>query len=148
VLSVNIDYINTVKNFIDGESLKKLYFAMVHLHLSYCINVRVYSAATQTNISKVEIKQKQAIRTISLSGYRDHTAPILKKLKILPLEKLIIFNRTKFMHNYLNNKLPLSFSETWIKNRDRNLNLNLRNAHDLYVERKKERKNSLFSSTS
>ena len=130
-ISKSLYCINKVKNFIDGESLKKLYFAMVHSHLSYCINV--YSAATQTNLSRVEIKQKQAIRTISLSGYRDHTAPIFKKLKILPLEKLIIFNRAKFMHNYLNNKLPLSFSETWIKNRERNLNLNLRNADDLFV---------------
>jgi len=37
------------------------------------------------------------------------------------------------MHNFLNDKLPLSFAETWKKNRERNLNVNLRNADDLYV---------------
>jgi hypothetical protein len=37
------------------------------------------------------------------------------------------------MHNFTNRKLPLSFAETWIWNRDRNLGRNLRNADDLYV---------------
>jgi hypothetical protein len=130
-VSKSLYCINKVKNFINLESLKKLYFAMVHSHISYCINV--YGGANQTNLSRIEIKQKQAIRVITNSGYRDHTAPIFKEQQILPLEKLITFNRLKFMHNFIHNKLPLSFAETWRKNRERNPNFNLRNADDLYV---------------
>jgi len=130
-ISKSLYCINKIKDFVDLESLKKLYFAMIHSHIAYCINI--YGSANPTTLSKLIIKQKQAIRTISLSGYRDHTAPLFKKLKILPINKLIIFYNTKFMHNYVNNKLPLSFSETWIFNRDRNLNIALRNADDMYV---------------
>ena len=83
---------------------------MIHSHIAYCINI--YGCATQTNLTKLELKQKQAIRTISLAGYRDHTAPLFKKLQILPLEKLKMYYNFKFMHSYMNHKLPLSFAET------------------------------------
>jgi len=36
-------------------SLKKLYFSMLHSHISYCINV--YGSANQTNLSKLEVQQ-------------------------------------------------------------------------------------------
>jgi hypothetical protein len=130
-ISKSLYCINKIKNFIDVVSLKKLYYSMVHSHISYCINV--YGTANQTNLMKLEIKQKQAIRAISNSGYRDHTAPLFKKLNILPLEKLITYNKVKFMHSYINRKLPISFAEMWISVRERNPNLALRNANDLYV---------------
>jgi hypothetical protein len=130
-ISKSLYCIGKIKNFIDMDSLKKLYFAMVHSHIAYCLNI--YGSANQTNLSKLLIKQKQAIRTISLVGYRDHTSPLFKKLNILPLDKLITFYNVKFIHSYVNGKLPFSFSETWIHNRERNPNMALRNADDLYV---------------
>jgi hypothetical protein len=37
------------------------------------------------------------------------------------------------MHNYTHGKLPFSYNETWITNRMRNLNIDLRNADNLYI---------------
>jgi hypothetical protein len=37
------------------------------------------------------------------------------------------------MHNYTHGKLPLSFNEMLITNRQRNLNIELRNADNYYV---------------
>jgi hypothetical protein len=37
------------------------------------------------------------------------------------------------MHNYVHNRLPFSFNETWIYNHMRNPERVLRNANDLYV---------------
>ena len=37
------------------------------------------------------------------------------------------------MHSYVNNRLPFSFNETWITNRERNPELILRNVDDYYV---------------
>ncbi len=37
--------INRVKNFVNMETRKTLYFAMIHSHLVYCINV-LYTAST------------------------------------------------------------------------------------------------------
>jgi len=104
---------------------------MVHSHIAYCINI--YGCATQTNIAKIILKQKQAIRTICKVNYRDHTAPLFRRLNILPVDKLINYYNVKFMHSFVHRKLPLSFNEMWITNRARNPNRILRDASDLYV---------------
>lgn len=84
-ISKSLYCINRLKKFLDLESLKKLYFAMVHSHISYCLTV--YGSATQTILEKLFFKQKQAIRTICNVKYRDHRAPLFKKpnINILPL---------------------------------------------------------------
>jgi hypothetical protein len=104
---------------------------MVHSHIAYCINV--YGCANQTNLEKLFLKQKQAVRTICRANYRDHTMPLFRQLKILPLDKLIQFYNIKFMHSYIHSKLPISFNGTWITNRERNPARELRDANDLYV---------------
>jgi hypothetical protein len=50
-----------------------LYDAMIHLHIVYCINV--YGCANSTSLRRLIIKQKEAVRTISNVGYREHTSP-------------------------------------------------------------------------
>ena len=130
-VSKSLYCINKIKNFIDLVSLKKLYFAMVHSSIVYCINV--YGCATKTALTPLFLKQKQAIRTISNSGYRDHTAPLFKQLNILPLDQLIHFCKIKFMHSYIFDKVPQSFMGLWPTNRQRNPIRELRNTEDLYV---------------
>jgi hypothetical protein len=110
---------------------KQLYYAMVHSHLSYCLNV--YSCANTTALQKLRVKQKEALRVINLAGYRDHTKPLFQQCKILPLDEMIKYTRLKFMHNYVHNRFPFSFNETWIYNYMRNPDRVLRNANDLYV---------------
>ncbi len=46
---------------------------------------------------------------------------------------MIKFANLKFLHRYIHNKLPLSFHETWVFNRDQNINRVLRNANELFV---------------
>jgi hypothetical protein len=85
-ISKSLFCINRVKNFINQETKKTLYFAMVHSHLIYCLSV--YSCATSTSLNKLRVKQKEAIRAICHAGHREHTAPLFKQLKILPLKVL------------------------------------------------------------
>ncbi len=64
-----------------------LYYATVHSHLSYCL--KIYSSANTTNLQRLRIKQKEALRAICNLGYREHTNPLFKSLKILPLNEMI-----------------------------------------------------------
>jgi hypothetical protein len=130
-VSKSLYCINKIKNFIDAPSLKKLYFAMIHSSLIYCINV--YGSANKTTLNPLILKQKQAIRTISNAGYRDHTGPLFSELKILPIDQLIYYSKLKFMHSYVFNKLPFSFNETWLTNRMRHPDRPLRNDEELFV---------------
>jgi hypothetical protein len=104
---------------------------MIHSHLAYCINI--YGCASATVLNKLIVKQKEAIRVVSLANYRDHTVPLFKKLNILPLNELIMYSALKFMHKYKHNRLPFSFNEIWTTNRARNPDVILRNADNFYV---------------
>lgn len=130
-LSKSLFCIRRIKNFINQDCLKMLYFAMVHSHIVYCLNI--YSCANTTSLQKIRTKQKEAIRVVCNAPYRAHTAPLFKQLQILPLDDLIKYTSLKFMHNFMNQKLPFSFNEIWILNRQRNIERNLRNADDLFV---------------
>jgi hypothetical protein len=130
-ISKSLFCMNRIKNFVNPASMKMLYFAMVQSHLVYCINI--YGCANKTTLNRLFLKQKEAIRIMSNVGYRDHTSPLFVNHKILPLEKLIKMSNLKFMHCFVNNRLPFSFNEMWITNRNRNPALQLRNADDFYV---------------
>ncbi len=113
------------------KPLHRLYFAMVHSHIAYCINI--YCCDNTTTLNKLVLKQKEAIRIVCNAGYRDHTIPLFKQHGILPLFDLIKFSNLKFMHRFSYNNLPFSFNEMWVTNRVRNPDVILRNADDLYV---------------
>ena len=68
--------------------------------------------------------QKSAIRVITGSAYNSHTEPLFKKLQILPLPDLILFNKLQFMQSFNQNLLPSSFNDTWVKNSIRNIGEN------------------------
>jgi hypothetical protein len=130
-VSKSLYCLNRIKNFVTPSAMKMLYFAMVHSHIVYCLNV--FSCANITTLSPLKLKQKEAIRIVCNAGYRDHTGPLFKQLGILPFDELIKFSQLKFMHDFHHGKLPLSFNETWLPNRIRNPDLVLRNADNLYV---------------
>jgi hypothetical protein len=130
-ISKSLFCLHRIKNFVTNAALKSLYYAMVHSHIAYCINI--YGCASATVLNKLIVKQKEAIRVVCLAKFRDHTNPLFKRLGILPLNKLIRYSSLKFMHKYKHNRLPFSFNETWLTNRARNPDIILRNADNLYV---------------
>ena len=123
--------IRKVKNLLPLKAMRTLYFAMIHPHLLYCLNI--FSCTTAKNLDKIAKKQKQAIRCITNSTYNAHTAPLFAKLEILPLTELVKFEKAKFMFKYVNNMLPDSFNEMWKSNHHLNENRPLRNANDLNI---------------
>jgi hypothetical protein len=106
-ISKSLFCLNRLKNFVTSEALRTLYFAMIHSNIAYCINV--YGCANNSTLKPLILKQKQAIRVVSNVGYRDHTAPLFVKHKILPVNELIYFCKVKFMHNYMFGRLSPSF---------------------------------------
>ena len=118
--------INSVKHFIDKRALKTLYNSLVHSHFLYCIPI--WSCASKSSFKKLELLQKKAIRTISLSKYNAHTVPIFKKIEILPIKEQAILSSLLIMYDYVHQKLPYSFDQVWKKNNAR-ANRVLRNAN-------------------
>ncbi len=69
------------------------------------------------------------------STYNAHTKPLFIQHAILPFDKLIIQSQLNFMNANEYKYAPTSFENTWIKNRDCDPEVNLRNADDYYVTR-------------
>jgi len=68
------------------------------------------------------------------SSYNAHTKPIYTEHCILPYDLLIKQSQLLFMHSIAYNYAPCSFDGVWIRNIDRDPNLNLRNANDFFLE--------------
>ena len=78
--------IKQVKYLLPYNTLKNLYYALVHSHLSYAIIA--WENADRTITLKTMTLQKRAIRTINKSSYNSHTEPLFSQSQILKLEDL------------------------------------------------------------
>jgi hypothetical protein len=123
--------ISKTKNVLPQKALKTLYYALVHPHLLYCLPI--YSCTSGRNINKLFKMQKKAIRNISNAKFNEHTLPLFTKLRILPLNELILYTRSLLMHSFIHKYGPATFHEEWQTNASRNQNVELRNRDDLYV---------------
>ncbi len=56
-ISKSLFCINCIKNFIDMNTKKLLYFAMIHSHIMYCLTI--YSCANATNMNRLKINRKR-----------------------------------------------------------------------------------------
>ena len=74
-------------------------------------------------------------RILNKASYNGHTDPLFKSSKILKLNDLYERQVILFMHDYIANKLPSSFNDIFIFNRDRPNSHNTRQSNHLYEER-------------
>lgn len=130
-LSKSLFCLNRIKNILDKKSLRTIYFSIFHSHLLYCN--AILNCTSQTNIKRISILQKKAIRIINLAKYNEHTAPLFYNSKILPFEKLIELNKLLFMHSIHFNYCHSSFLNIWPKNNLRVTDHSLRNQTDFIL---------------
>ena len=115
------------------KTLKTLYYTLIHSYLIYCLPIWS-CGARKSSCKSLFILQKKAIRMISNAKYNDPTAPLFKRLGVLPIEKLSIFHKCKLMHDFINNKLPSSFNGMWKRNEEINPR-RLRNSNEFFIPR-------------
>ena len=118
--------ISRVKNILPESSFKTLYYALIHPHL---LSIAV-QCTTQKNIQKIYEMQKKAIRIITKSCYKDPPYPLFDKL---PLEHVITLSGGLLVHSIYNKYSPSSLHNTWLTNKQRGTNHELRDAHHLYI---------------
>jgi hypothetical protein len=124
-LARSLYLLNRIKHFVSLNSLRKLYFSLFHSHLLYCINI--LSCTSQSNLNRIAVLQKKAIRIITNAHYNEHTIPLFLANKILPFDKLIYLHRLLFMHSVAYDYAHPTFDNTWTKNNTRNTGHELRN---------------------
>jgi Reverse transcriptase (RNA-dependent DNA polymerase) len=71
--------LNRSKNFLTFRARMMLYYATVHAHLLYC--PIILSVASKTNLNRIALMQKKAIRLVYLTSYFEHTATLFYDAK-------------------------------------------------------------------
>ena len=104
-LARSIFALNRVKNILPRDILKTLYFSLIQSHIIY--GIQAWGSAKY--LAQIEILQKKAIRIIHNRPFNAHTEPLFKKSNILKASDLYKLHASLFVHDFKNNKLPISF---------------------------------------
>ena len=92
-----------------------LYYTSIYPYITYCNST--WSSTYVPILYRIYYLQKRAVRAVTNSGYRAHTAPLFFKLKILDIFQINTLDITKFMFRYHNNLLPPIFLNLFMTNR-------------------------------
>ena len=106
-----------IRYFVNSKILMNLYYSLIYPHLLYAI--QVWGSAFDSNINKVTILQKKAIRMMTFNdgsfvndGPLAHTAPLFKELKILKLKDIYELRIIQFLYDSINGISPIQF-KSW-----------------------------------
>ena len=89
-LSKSIGIIHKSRFFLSTHSLRTLYNSMILPYLYYC-NL-AWGGTYKTNLQRIVILQKRAVRIVNNSTYDANTGPIFKKLELLKFHDINLFN--------------------------------------------------------
>ena len=80
---------------LNSSTLRNLYFSLIHVYINN--GLIVWGSAPKSYIDQILKLQKKAIRIINYSGPKEHTAPLFKCHRLLPISKHYTLNCALFM---------------------------------------------------
>ena len=105
-----------LKHVLPQNALFKLYYSLVHPHLLY--GLVAWCSTFSTYLHKLASIQNKAVKLIGGGHLLESSTHFYAKLKILKLLDLYKHETAKLVHDYMNRKLPLSFSGYFNKSCD------------------------------
>ena len=106
--------------FLKSTMLRNVYYSLIYSHIVYA--VQVWGSAGKTEIDKILVLQKRAIRLISNKAKRPvnpgplaSTNPMFLNLEILKVNDVFTLHISKFIYKCLSHKTPENFHfAVWI----------------------------------
>jgi hypothetical protein len=107
-LSSSSGIISKLRHFVDKATLKKNYHALVKTHLQYAI--LCWGSANKTTLQPLRVIQNRVMMHLDRAPRFTRLDNIYLNHRILKLDDLYKFELGKFMHQFYNGKLPISFA--------------------------------------
>ena len=98
-----------INNCFPERTLKMIYFALVYPHLIY--GIELWGSAAGVHLLPLIRLQKKIIRLMTLSYFREPSAPLFIRLGLLNIKQLYIFHVIFFLYKFVNNLLPSLFAD-------------------------------------
>ena len=101
-----------MRHFVHTDTLLSIYLSLIQPYITY--GIAVWSQAAQTNLDKLLILQKRALRLIHLAPYRSHAISLFNHYNILLLNFQHCKSLCTVMHCVSNNSLPTNISNLFL----------------------------------
>ena len=115
---------------LQTSSLRILYYSLVYPYLMYCVSV--WGSTYKSNLSRIIILQKKAIRILSKVSFDSHTDPLFKEHGILTFQNIYFSQIGNFMFRFSKGLLPNSFSDIF-KLSNQIHSYNTRNSNKFFI---------------
>ena len=89
-----------LKHSLPQQTLRMIYTSLVLPHITY--GVTAWGNEKNSEMNRINILQKKAIRQITNMPYNSHTAPLFKNLNLLTIDNLFTLNCCKLYHKVIN----------------------------------------------
>ena len=106
-ISRSIGIISRSRFYLSQKIVFKLYYSLVHPYMYYG-NI-AWGCTYKTNLRRLTILQKRAVRLITKSTFDAHTAPLFREHKLLNLSNIYKLQVGIFMFSVHNKLLPEKF---------------------------------------
>ena len=103
-ISKSLGIISRLRHFVPTDTLLSIYQSLIQPYITY--GIAVWGQAAPTNLDKLLILQKRALRLIHFAPYRSHAIPLFNHYNILPLNFQYCKSVCTIMHDVSNNSLP------------------------------------------
>lgn len=103
--------LSKLRHYVTRNTLRQVYFALFHSHLSYCC--QIWGQATSSLVNTILTLQKQALRIITFSHPHSHANPLFSQLKILKFPDYVHLHNVLFLKKITLNTLPFSVIKTF-----------------------------------
>ena len=108
-ISKSVGLLYKAKYYLPPKSLLTLYYALVYPYLTY--SSLIWASTYVTNLQRIYLLQKRAVRTISKVDYKASSKPLFANLKILDVFSIYSLQVSSFMYLYHNDALPIAFTQ-------------------------------------
>ena len=103
-ISKSLGIISRLRHFVPTDTLLSIYQSLIQPYITY--GIAVWGQGAPTNLDKLLILQKRALRLIHFAPYRSHAIPLFNHYNILPLNFQYCKSVCTIMHDVSNNSLP------------------------------------------
>ena len=101
--------LSKVRHFVNQDILIMLHYSLSYPFLIY--GVHVWVLTFPSFLTPLLVIQKKAIRIITFSEPRSHSAPLFKYLNLLDINDIITLQVLSFVYQWSHRLLPPSFHE-------------------------------------
>ena len=112
-LSKSSAIIYCLRNFVDTETLKLLYYSLIYSRFQY--GIILWGTATYSRRKEIVLRLNNIVRIMTWSRKFDHVSIRYKQLKLLKLEDIYRLELSKIMHQLNCNMTPKVFEKNFVK---------------------------------